>query len=109
MAGLTGADRRGQPVKEKIRLTDIGRADRQLVTLEATDLMLLPGSLGKETEPLIGLLTENQREKFDTSLDGVVALGMPKPKTKEEEEALVGRFLGGLEKLLSSQDNWTFL
>jgi Fe-S oxidoreductase len=96
-------------MKEIIRLADIGKTGRQLVTLEATDLMPLPGSLITEVDPVIDPLSESQRERFDTSLDGVIALGMPKPNTKEDEERLVGQFLAGLEKLLSSQENWTFL
>jgi Fe-S oxidoreductase len=34
---------------------------------------------------------------------------LPKVKTKEEEEKLVKQFLAGLEKLLSKENNWTFL
>jgi len=96
-------------MKEKIGLADIAKSGRQLVTLEASDLISLPGCLLVEREPLLEPLSQGQKEKFDTSLDGVVGLGIPKPKTKEEEDALVGRFLAGLEKLLSAQDNWTFL
>jgi ferredoxin len=34
---------------------------------------------------------------------------MPKPQTPEEEQQLLERFLSGLQKLLSSEDNWPFL
>jgi Fe-S oxidoreductase len=96
-------------MKDRTRLKDVGKVGRQLITLESADLMPLPGSVATEAEPLIGPLTENQKERFDASLDGVVALGLPKPKTKADEDAFVSRFLGGVEKLLSAQDNWTFL
>ena len=33
---------------------------------------------------------------------------LPKPKDKQEEEKLVARFLSGLKKLLSQDDNWLF-
>lgn len=47
--------------------------------------------------------------KYDFSLDGFSALGLPIPKTKEQEDALVAAFLRGLEKLFQNRDNWTFL
>jgi Fe-S oxidoreductase len=53
-------------------------------------------------------LTEEQKDNFEFSLDGVSALGIPRPKDKKEEENLVSSFLKGLEKLLSRADNWTF-
>jgi heterodisulfide reductase subunit C len=33
----------------------------------------------------------------------------PWPATPEEEEALVRRFVSGLQKLFSAENNWTFL
>jgi Fe-S oxidoreductase len=53
-------------------------------------------------------LTDEQRKRFEHSLDGVSALGMLKPKSKAEEDILVQNFLVGLRKLLSRNDNWTF-
>jgi hypothetical protein len=53
-------------------------------------------------------LTDEQRNQFEHSLDGISALGIPKPKSKAEEDKLVQSFLNGLRKLLSHDDNWTF-
>ena len=47
--------------------------------------------------------------RYDSSLDGFSALGFSAPKTPEEEEKFVAAFLSGVEKLLSPENNWTFL
>jgi len=79
------------------------------VTVTSEDLMPLPPPLEKgKTEPPIRPLPENQRKTYESLLDGVSALSLPKPKNKDEEEKLVARFLRGLEKLLSQNDNWLF-
>ena len=62
-----------------------------------------------ESDPDFKRLTEDQMDKYEVSLDGVVALSLPKPETKAEEEELVRKFLSGLEKLLTKENNWTFL
>ena len=62
-----------------------------------------------EAQPPINELTEEVREKYEADLDGTLALKLPKPKSKEEEEQKVMKFLDGLKKLLSREDNWTFI
>ena len=96
--------------RKKIQLQDISvRTDDPLITVTANHLMPLPPPLDQqEKEAPYPPLTENQKKSFECSLDGVSALALPKPKSKEEEEKLVARFLRGLEKLLSQNDNWTF-
>src|SRR5512136_1425188 len=93
-----------------LKLKDIGRdASQPLLTLAAEDLMPLPHPLDQtEAKPPIPPLSENQRKSYECALDGVSALTLPKPKNKEEEDKLVKRFLDGLRKLLSQNDNWTF-
>jgi Fe-S oxidoreductase len=54
-------------------------------------------------------LTEDQKSKYDCSLDGLSALRLTRPQSREEEDKLVAGFLSGLKKLLSKEDNWTFL
>ena len=49
------------------------------------------------------------RPGVDSILDGYSALGLRPPATPQEEQQLVDRFLSGLQKLFSSDDNWTFL
>ena len=93
-----------------VKLRDIGKgADEPLLTISAEDLMPLPRPLDQPgTRPPIPPLSENQRKSYECALDGVSALTLPKPKNKDEEDKLVKRFLDGLRKLLSQNDNWTF-
>lgn len=46
---------------------------------------------------------------MEATLDDTVLINVPKPKTKEEEDALVQSFISGLEKLFSKENNWAFL
>ncbi len=96
--------------KKKIQLKDVSsRANEPLVTVTADDLMPLPSPLDKQGKKApYAPMSEDQKKSFESSLDGVSALSLPKPKSKEEEDKLVERFLGGLRKLLSRNDNWLF-
>jgi len=96
---------------KRIRVKDISRnPPEQLVHLEAEDLMPLPCCQGElDDNPSIRPLTEEQMSKYECSLDGLSAIQIPKPQSKEEEDKLVASFLKGLKKLLSKEDNWTFL
>jgi len=60
-------------------------------------------------EPKMRPLKPAQQQKIDGSLDGVSAIGIVRPSSKEEEEEFVRKFLSGLKKLLSKENNWTFL
>jgi Fe-S oxidoreductase len=101
-----------KPTKKKIGLTDVSkRREEPLLDITQTsqEWMPLPQPLDQpeETSP-IASLSENQKKNYEWGLDGVSALTLPKPKSKEEEERLVQQFLNGLKKLLSQNDNWTF-
>jgi len=61
-----------------------------------------------EEAPRIRSLEEGKWREFEVSLDGVMAIGISKPKTEKEEREFINRFLSGLKKLLSEDDNWTF-
>lgn len=98
--------------KKKIGLTDISkRREEPLLDITQTfqEWMPLPQPLDQreETSP-IAPLSENQKKNYEWGLDGVSALALPKPKSREEEARLVQQFLNGLKKLLSQNDNWTF-
>jgi len=96
--------------RKGFRLSDISRKpDKPLLRVDGNDLMPLPPPCGDLDFPGTGELTELQREKYESSLDGVVAIAIPKPESKAEEEALVRKFLDGLRKLFSKENNWTFL
>jgi Fe-S oxidoreductase len=96
--------------RKKIRLQDISlRSDEPLVTVTADDLMSLPPPLNQpEKKPPYSPLSESQKKSYECSLDGVSALSLPKPKSREEEAKLVDQFLRGLQRLLSQNDNWPF-
>ncbi len=96
--------------RKRVRISDISRNPEQLLEIAAEDLMALPFPDGQaEKNPPVKPLTDEQQKIYECSLDGVSALGIPKPKTKEEEDRLVASFLRGLKKLFSKEDNWTFL
>ena len=93
-----------------ISVRDISRPCEQLVQLDPRDLMPLPPPYDDPAAlPDIRRLSEAQRQKLEVSLDGFTALGLPRPQTKREEEELVKGFLRGVGRLLSEDDNWTFL
>ena len=97
-------------MKQKIKMSDMSNKDGQLIDIAKADLMPLPYPYDKpENEPAFKQLTDKQKEEYECSLDGVVNVAIPKPKSKAEEEELVKKFLKGLKKLLSKEDNWTFL
>jgi Fe-S oxidoreductase len=92
------------------KIEDINRPNDPLVEIESTDLMCLPNISDLFIqEPPLKKLTEEQKQQYECSLDGFAAIGLPRPKTKQEEEEFVRKFLDGLGKLLSKKNNWTFL
>ncbi len=93
-----------------IKPNDISKnTDKPLINIAPEDLMPLPFPCDKVKANPIKALTEEQMRSYEYSLDGVVAIGLPKPKSKEEEDKLVASFLSGFKKLLSHENNWTFL
>jgi len=97
--------------RKRTRLSDISKnPDEQLLDITAEDLVPLPYPYDKpDDKPPVKPLTEEQKNRYESSLDGVSVVGILKPKSKEEEDKLVQSFLKGLKKLLSKEDNWTFL
>jgi Fe-S oxidoreductase len=81
----------------------------QLVDVDTKDFPPLPHPYEDWKDEGIAELTEDKRKKYPASLDGVVGLPLPVPETEAEKDALVAKFLSGLEKLFSREDNWTFL
>jgi Fe-S oxidoreductase len=96
---------------KRLKLTDISKAgEEQLTELDINELIPLPPPYDKYEEFLpFKQLTSDQRERLVNNLDGVVGLALPKPGNKEEETRYVEQFASGLKKLLSKEDNWTFL
>ena len=75
--------------------------------VEKDELLPLPAPY--DVEPPARELDPKVRAQLEASLDDTLAVGVPKPGTPQEEEELVRRFLSGLEKLLSKENNWAFL
>ena len=94
----------------RVRISDISKPGKQLIEINPRELSRLPYPYDNTDEEMpINQLTDVQRAKYETSLDGFLAIGIPKPESKDEEKKLVRSFLTGLSKLLSENDNWTFL
>ncbi|HIP63190.1 MAG TPA: (Fe-S)-binding protein [Archaeoglobus profundus] len=96
---------------EKTTVQDISKPSERLAYIRLEDLLKLPPPYDKPgEEPEIKEPNPEWSEKYVTELDGFVAIDVPwKPKTKEEEDELVRKFLEGLRKLLDKENNWTFL
>ncbi len=98
--------------KPGLKLNDISRnAAEPLTEINLDELTPLPPPYDKiEEQPGFKRLTEDQAERLVHNLDGVVSTAaLPEPQDKEEEEKYVGQFLSGMKKLLSKENNWTFL
>jgi len=87
-----------------IRPSDLASAPGVLALCDIQKLPLLPAPFDQTPaapEPL--------RDGIDRSLDGFSALGLHCPEGADEQAALVARFMSGLRKLFSADDNWAFL
>lgn len=94
---------------KRTRIEDICKPSEQMAVLDPKDFMPLPYPYSEDETRPMKLLTDDQRSRYECSFDGVVAAGILKPESKEEEERRVKAFLEGLKKLLSEENNWTFL
>jgi len=95
--------------KNKLTVKDIGKQTDQLLTIDLNELPKLPYPYEDWEDPPYPEISEGRRETTDISLDGVLNVPVPKLKTEEEKEQFVVRFLDGLKKLLSKENNWPFL
>jgi Fe-S oxidoreductase len=99
-------------MNKKLKIADISRdGDAPLTEINLAELEPLPPPYDKIDEQReFRQLTEEQKERLVCNLDGVVSYaGLPKPRTKAEEKKYVEQFVSGLKKLLSKENNWTFL
>ncbi len=92
-----------------MRPEEISRKSERLVKIDVKDLAPLPAPYDTFEDSPMAELTDDQKSRWEYSLDGVSALNLPKPQSAAEEEKLVQAFLNGLRKLFSREDNWTFL
>ena len=93
-------------LKEPTKLTDISTVEGQLIEYDLNAIPDLP--LDVEKKPCKPF-SEKDREAYACDLlDGVSVLNIPRPKTPQEEEDLVNRFLDGFRKLFQTENNWLF-
>ncbi len=98
-------------MSKPVKLSDMSREDREPLTqIENSDLMPLPAPLDDPAKDRAwAALAQQALDKFECGLDNTCAVNVPRPKTKEEENELITKFLSGLQKLFSAENNWTFL
>jgi Fe-S oxidoreductase len=98
-------------MKPAVSLSGMSRPNRDpLVHLENAELMPLPPPLEDPAKDHAFLpLSAQARDRYECGLDDTCALSFPRPKSADEERELVGKFLSGLDKLFSRENNWTFL
>ncbi|MCW5977164.1 MAG: (Fe-S)-binding protein [Bryobacteraceae bacterium] len=98
-------------MKQPDSLNEMSREERSpLAHLENEDLMPLPAPLDSPAKDHNWTaLSEQTRERYECGLDDTCAVSVPKPKNRQEEDELVAKFLSGLDKLFTQENNWTFL
>ena len=80
-----------------IKTTDISRPDIRLTEVPPESLLPLPAPYDlPDGLPPRKRLSDETLANCDCSLDGFLAVGMPRPKTEAEEQQLVERFIAGL-------------
>jgi len=94
---------------KKTRIKDFGKNTEQLVRLHPEELAKLPYPYEDWEDPPIPEIPEAKKATRDVSLDGILNVDFPRPETEEDKEKIVAGFLEGLKKLLSKENNWTFL
>jgi hypothetical protein len=93
-------------MKDTLQLKDVSTAEGQMVSIDLKDIPELPVDM--QTMPWKPF-TEEQKKETACILDDVCVLNIPVPKNKEEEEEFVNKFLNGMRKLFTKENNWTFL
>ncbi len=98
-------------MKKNITLKDMsGRIKEPLIHVDNADLMPLPAPMDSpDREHNWTPLSAQVTEKSECFLDDTCVVNVPQPKSREEEDELVKKFLSGLDKLFTRENNWTFL
>ncbi len=95
--------------EQKVTIKDFCSKTGQLVKLDAKDFLPLPPPYDTlEFQPKITELSDDQKKKYESDLDGVTGYKFPRPETEEEKRELVEKFLSGLAKLYDKENNWAF-
>ncbi len=101
--------RRVSPVSPANSIREFVEVDMPPAVMSPDDYLKLPHPYEDWVDQPIRELTADQKERLECSLDGLSAIGMIKPGTEQEKEERVARFLSGLGKLFTKENNWTFL
>jgi Fe-S oxidoreductase len=92
--------------QNQIKINDISKNTEKLSSVAVDDLMPLPADF---TENEWKDIPEETKQQYACILDDLCVLQIPVPKTREEEEKLVNKFIDGMRNLFSKENNWTFL
>jgi Fe-S oxidoreductase len=93
-------------MSKDLKINDVSKDTEKLTTVEIKDLMPLPADFEEQEWADI---PEETKEKYVCILDDVNILQIPIPTTVKEEEELVNKFIEGMRKLFTKENNWTFL
>lgn len=98
-------------MKRNLRIKDISKdCTDQLVKITREELVQLPAPYDRiDEQPVWKKISEEQQGRVVCNLDGFSGLSLPKPQNDDEKKKYVDLFISGLKKLLSKEDNWTFL
>jgi len=97
-----------EPLIPNVR--DISRNADTLSPIDLKKILPLPPPYDQDDPAVLWKeLTAEKRQQIDASLDGVSALALKRPADPAEERRLLHGLKAGLAKLVSSDDNWTFL
>jgi Fe-S oxidoreductase len=96
-------------MKKHLKPSDMAMSADCLCPIEPGDLSPLPFPYEDFNSRTISPLNPEKVKNLETSLDNTLAVCIPKPANKEEEEVLIRQFLCGLKKLFEKENNWTFL
>ncbi|MCX7912584.1 MAG: (Fe-S)-binding protein, partial [Dehalococcoidales bacterium] len=94
---------------QPLKITDISRRGEDTLSIIRPDgLIPLPPPYDRaEALPPVTELTPDQKSRLASDLDGFCALALLRSTAGQKET--VERFIAGVSKLLSKDDNWTFL
>ena len=96
-------------MSKSLNPSDLAGPSECLCHIEPGELTPLPPPYEDFNQTAIPPLKPDKIKNIEASLDDTVAIGIPKPANKQEEEELIRRFLAGLQKLFEKKNNWTFL